>query len=644
MFEEYLSEDENYVLIEEKENSSVKYRQSYSEESVSTALEEIFEGSSLYAASKKFTIPESTLRSRLKNTNEGRNAGRKTVLDAETESLIADWVIQYAEMGDPRTREDLNEAAAELSKLNKDPKQRFDTIDGKPTKRWTEGFLKRHPQLSLRTPESISRASANVSEQDIRRFFHHFSSWLEKQSFNHLKELPANWINSDETGFPLNPVPSKVLAQKGAKNVYRVEPSKPKERVTVTYTLGADGHCYQPQLIFKKSLSCITDIAFALGGKYFILNCLFFDFCLINSIFIECDANYNISQTENGWQTQESFADYDKSKLVAEIDKRQVKRTADTPVLYFLDGHRSHINFSLFKWCRENFIVIITFFPNATHILQMCDVSMFGPAKQTFTKEVQKWKSASGNRDLDEIQFVKILKRVNDLVMLPEKIINGFKATGIYPLNVENVHLERCIGGKSSSSSAEVPEINIDQVSDSNVQDLFQEIQERTAKLRKIFKTSQPFQLRNIDIIDQQLKIIDQQVSITDNSSHPFNNFINEETETHNISLPSVSNVLKPPEPYIRRKRRVYKTANYGVMTSDEIMQDYEKNEIEKAESEKIKADRKQARELKKAENLKILKIKKEKNVPKSKTPRIETPLFENKKYATRKSYKNSSI
>jgi hypothetical protein len=110
------------------------------------------------------------------------------------------------------------------------------------------------------------------------------------------------------------------------------------------------------------------------------------------------------------------------------------------------------VSLKLFEFCRENHIELFTFFPNATHILQMCDVAVFGALKTVWAKEVQRWKIENKNRDITMTDFVRILKRVQDSVMTPEKIINGFRGTGVYPLDPNNCHLERCLSRPQSET------------------------------------------------------------------------------------------------------------------------------------------------------------------------------------------------
>lgn len=158
-----------------------------------------------------------------------------------------------------------------------------------------------------------------------------------------------------------------------------------------------------------------------------------------------------IAETENGWQTKESFFDYVSTHLVKELDERNVIRTKEHPFFLFVDGHTSHDSFQLYEWCRERNIFIVKFFPNATHILQPADVGVFGPGKSIYSKEVQRWKQENGNRQLSMVDHIKVLKKVVDKAMTPDTIKNAFKKTGLFPLDENNVPVERCLGGGKNS-------------------------------------------------------------------------------------------------------------------------------------------------------------------------------------------------
>lgn len=162
--------------------------------------------------------------------------------------------------------------------------------------------------------------------------------------------------------------------------------------------------------------------------------------------FPACGADFVITTTESGYQTRTSFESYVKDSLLPELDKEGVIRDAEHPVFLFIDGHKSHNGIDFTLWCRESNIHLITFFPNATRILQMCDVGMFGPGKKAWAAEVQRWRRCNSDKVLDEVGFIRILQKVNREFIKEKSIKNGFRTTGIYPLNVENVRFDRCIG------------------------------------------------------------------------------------------------------------------------------------------------------------------------------------------------------
>lgn len=98
----------------------------------------------------------------------------------------------------------------------------------------------------------------------------------------------------------------------------------------------------------------------------------------------------------------------------------------------------------------------------------MADFGMFAPAKRAFTKIVQNWRQQNKDKMLDEVEFVNILAKANQVFINPEAIKNGFRATGIHPLNVENIHFDRCFGQRPIEVLNEC--FNSDVIADSNLQ------------------------------------------------------------------------------------------------------------------------------------------------------------------------------
>lgn len=263
-------EDFECLLVEPVSKKRGKYFNKYTEKNVQEAIRDIEMGSvTIYQASIKYNIPYNSLRNRLKGKSSDKH-GRSQVLNVETERKLSEWILQSAALGDPKTKDEVLIVAASCSLLTCGKEKGFKK--NLPSQVWLKSFIKRNPTVTFRTPSSLTRASANVSKHNIVSFIEHvreqLKSMIGEENFEVLEQDPTAWGNSDETGFELNPVPSKVLAAKGAKNVYRVETAKPKETISVMYTFLASGKMLAPQLILKKSLSSLPDMAHASGGKY----------------------------------------------------------------------------------------------------------------------------------------------------------------------------------------------------------------------------------------------------------------------------------------------------------------------------------------------------------------------------------------
>jgi hypothetical protein len=128
----------------------------------------------------------------------------------------------------------------------------------------------------------------------------------------------------------------------------------------------------------------------------------------------------------------------------------------ERPLVLTVDGYSGHQSYELFKWCRENGVILIVLFPNSTHLLQVCDVAVFGALKTNYYALHQEWKNIASNKlkIFDEIEFVQVLKKANDKTLTPDLIINGWRATGLQPFDFENVKKDRILSSSSCITDA----------------------------------------------------------------------------------------------------------------------------------------------------------------------------------------------
>ena len=139
--------------------------------------------------------------------------------------------------------------------------------------------------------------------------------------------------------------------------------------------------------------------------------------------------------SDNGWMTAKTFYEYMVNIFEPWLTKKQIKR----PVVFYLDGHSSHLTLHLSKFCSEHEIVLVALHPNATHIIQPLDVSFFRSFKAEWQKMNKRICDSSSSIGIKKYQFAPILKRTLDAMDTKKLLINGFKKCGLCPFDVSAI-------------------------------------------------------------------------------------------------------------------------------------------------------------------------------------------------------------
>ena len=100
---------------------------------------------------------------------------------------------------------------------------------------YTQAFLRRHPERVERTREAVTAASSCVSEENIRKWFDEVQEYIRENNLEEVMDDPSRIFNGDETGFQICPSTCRVLAEKGARNVYSIDEGSFKEHITVIF-------------------------------------------------------------------------------------------------------------------------------------------------------------------------------------------------------------------------------------------------------------------------------------------------------------------------------------------------------------------------------------------------------------------------
>jgi len=272
---------------------------------------------------------------------------------------------------------------------------------------WMYSFMKRHPDLSIRKPEATSAARASgFNPTVVGKFYTLLSGIIDTH------KLQASQIyNVDETGITCVPkTQSKIVACRGRRQVGALTSAERGQTVTVERCMCADGSFMPPMLIFPRVRSKPELIDGAPPGSWAEVH-------------------------PSGWIQSDLFLKWFEKFIVFS------RASKTNRVLLLLDGHTTHTkNIALIDKARDAGVILLCFPPHCTHKLQPLDVAFMKPLSIYYCDEVKKWlrEHASEHRVVTHYQIASLLGKAYLKAATMTTAINGFRATGIWPLDPNN--------------------------------------------------------------------------------------------------------------------------------------------------------------------------------------------------------------
>lgn len=115
---------------------------------------------------------------------------------------------------------------------------------------------------------------------------------------------------------------------------------------------------------------------------------------------------------------------------------KHVKPSQDDPVLLLLDGHNSHTrNMDVIDKAREHHVSIICLPPHSSHKMQPLDVSFMFPLKTFYAQAIEDWLHSNPGKVVTNFKVGRLFGIAYNRAATMNNSINGFKKTGLFPLN-----------------------------------------------------------------------------------------------------------------------------------------------------------------------------------------------------------------
>jgi DDE superfamily endonuclease len=120
-------------------------------------------------------------------------------------------------------------------------------------------------------------------------------------------------------------------------------------------------------------------------------------------------------------------------------------------VLLLLDGHSSHVTYSVVQFCKEAGIVLFRLYPNSTHLLQPADASAMASLKQKWDKVLKRVRREHGPAArITKNTFPRYIREVFDQLEKKKDLLRkSFAVTGLYPFNSRAVDYSKLISEQS---------------------------------------------------------------------------------------------------------------------------------------------------------------------------------------------------
>lgn len=158
-------------------------------------------GISLRDVVKKYNVPKSTLNDKARGARpSARRMGPKTLLSSEMENKIVKCLFTLADAGFPITKQQLIDNVTNLMSQRADSPFK----NGRPGETWFQLFCARHPTITMRVAQNISRVRAGVTEANLRKWFEDTRKICENNNCTEALFDPKRVYNLDGTAFFLS--------------------------------------------------------------------------------------------------------------------------------------------------------------------------------------------------------------------------------------------------------------------------------------------------------------------------------------------------------------------------------------------------------------------------------------------------------
>ncbi len=356
-------------------------------------------------------VPRNTLNQRVLGRVQGfghMSGGElePKLFSKEEEQDLANLVLKHADAGFPFALSQLRTLAYEYAKMlglrgNRETEEMSRT--------WMKWFVKRHPEIKLKSAQQLSAYQAVCCNREIvAQWFEVYKGVLKENNIHSGMQV---W-NVDETGLMDVPKLRKVFGRSGMTTQFIV----PKEKGTTTTVVcmtNALGIKTPPMVIHK-------------GSR-------------VRDEWKHCNNGAILRVSESGWINKTLFHQFGRVFL-AHLKKVGIQ---DLTHVVLLDGHHSHTyNYRFLVEMYWSGVKVVCLPPHTSHFLQPLDNAPLAVFKSTWYEELRQYIRRKAGTAVSKSDFFLLFNRAWR-AMTPPIIVRGFRETGIWPVDLHCIKEEK---------------------------------------------------------------------------------------------------------------------------------------------------------------------------------------------------------
>lgn len=375
-------------------------------ETMRDAVKQVIDGQPAQTVARAFGIDRMTLKRYVKKSRQNPDFDtfaptfkHTQVFSLADEKRLADYILKASKLHYGLSTKTTRRLAFEYASVNSRKYPKTWNENKSAGKEWLLGFMKRQPQLALRTPEATSMARAtSFNRHTVTEFFDNLQDVRSRRHYG-----PEAIYNVDETGLTTVQKPVKLIAARGAKQVGRMTSAERGNLVTVCCAVNAIGNSVPPFMVFPRVHFKENMITGAPPGTVGVAS-------------------------QSGWMTGPLFLQWMQHFV------KHVKCSKDIPIILLLDNHESHVTIEVLDFASTNGITMISFPPHCSHKLQPLDRTVYGPLKRYYNASSDNW-MVSNPRPMTIFDIASILRSAYEQAFTQSNIASGFAVSGIEPYN-----------------------------------------------------------------------------------------------------------------------------------------------------------------------------------------------------------------